>query len=114
MHRAATMALFVHELSHPQSAGLPTRHLDSQGRVVVFDDSFSHSVDFEPAPPTMAPPHPLDGVRVVLVVDLWHPQASRWFPEERRLRCKPQGKQSQWPHHRCLIKAARTPAAESC
>ena len=58
-----------------------------QGKVLLFDDSFSHSVDYEPAATEAAGARPqLDGVRVVLVCDLWHPQASRWFPESRRLR----------------------------
>jgi hypothetical protein len=40
------------------------------GRPLVFDDSFEHEVALPPAAPG-APPTP----RVLLVVDLWHPQA---------------------------------------
>eukprot|EP00966_Prymnesium_polylepis_P162561 3757229-Prymnesium_polylepis.1 len=48
-----------------------------RGRALLFDDSFTHSVDFEP--------READAVRVVLVVDLWHPQADRWFPVPQRI-----------------------------
>ena len=56
------------------------------GKAVVFDDSFMHSVDFDPEPGADPLTHmSAQGARVVLVIDLWHPQATRWFPEHRRL-----------------------------
>ena len=55
------------------------------GETLVFDDSFTHSVEFDPEPD---PEAESNGARVVLVVDLWHPQATRWFPERRRLRTR--------------------------
>ena len=59
-----------------------------EGECLCFDDSFEHSVDFAlPSGTAELPPQcTLAQLRVVLVVDLRHPQASRWFPESGRQR----------------------------
>ena len=62
-----------------------------EGECLVFDDSYCHSVDYRVGPTsTMAAMTPTSfeagALRVVLVVDLWHPDAARWFPVVARHR----------------------------
>ncbi|KAL1523742.1 hypothetical protein AB1Y20_018670 [Prymnesium parvum] len=62
-----------------------------QGKVLLFDDSFNHCVSLNSAETPSSSERLINKVRAILVVDLWHPQAEKWFPEQHRRRpCKKQ------------------------
>jgi aspartyl/asparaginyl beta-hydroxylase (cupin superfamily) len=53
-----------------------------EGKCLLFDDSFVHSVDLPLPPPSDGAP---DAIRVVFVADLWHPDAEWLVPECDRM-----------------------------
>ena len=76
------LPIFLPEVAGAQRLGIvvagTTREWE-RGRCLVFDDSFEHEVQLPPVAPGTVPTP-----RVLLVVDLWHPQAGPLFDRGAR------------------------------